>query len=35
MTKYKVNPYGVYALYYNGSAWKESGSKKNSDLESA
>ena len=33
MTLYKVNPNGIYALYYNGSTWKQSASVRNEDVE--
>ena len=30
---YKVNPHGIYALYYNGSTWKEGAIVRNEDVE--
>ncbi len=33
MTLYKVNPHGIYALYYNGSTWKQSASVLNENVE--
>ena len=33
MTLYKANPHGPYALYYNGSTWKQSASVKNENVE--